>query len=40
MFVKSVLSAIYRPMRDDVTGEWIKLYKEEFNDLNSPPNFA
>jgi hypothetical protein len=27
-------------MRDEVTGEWIKLYKEELNDLNSPPNIV
>jgi hypothetical protein len=27
-------------MRDEVTGEWIKLNKEELNDLNSPPNFV
>jgi hypothetical protein len=25
-------------MRVKVKGEWIKLYKEELNDLNSPPN--
>jgi len=24
----------------EVTGEWIKLYKEELNDLNFPPNIA
>jgi hypothetical protein len=27
-------------MRDEVTGEWIKLYEEELNDLNSPPNIV
>jgi hypothetical protein len=40
MFENSVLSVIYRPMRDEVTGEWIKPYKEELNDLNSPPNIV
>jgi hypothetical protein len=40
MFENSVLSVIYRPKRYEVTGEWIELYKEEFNDLNSPPNNA
>jgi hypothetical protein len=38
MFENSVLSVIYRSMRYEVTGEWIELYKEKFNDLNSPPN--
>ena len=36
----SVLSIIFKPMRDEVTVEWIKQYKEELNDLNSPPNFV
>ena len=27
-------------MRGEVTGEWIKLCKEELNDLNSPPNIV
>ena len=40
MFEKSVLSIIYMPMRDEVTGEWIKLYKGKLNDLNSPPNIV
>jgi hypothetical protein len=40
MFENSLLSIIFRPMRDEVTGEWIKLYKEELNDLNSSPNIA
>jgi hypothetical protein len=38
MFENSVLRVIYRLMRDEVKGEWIKLYKEGFNDLHSPPN--
>ena len=40
MFGDSVLSVIFRSMRDEVTGEWIKLCKEELNDMNSPPNIA
>jgi len=40
MFGDSVLSVIFRTIRDEVTGEWIKLCKEELNDLNSPPNFV
>ena len=36
-FDSSVLSIIYRPMRDEERGEWIKLYKDELNDLTSPP---
>jgi hypothetical protein len=35
-----VLSIIYRPIRDEVTEEWIKLRKVELNDLNSPPNIV
>ena len=27
------LRRIFRPMRDEVTGEWRKLYNEELNDL-------
>ena len=40
MFENFVLSVIFRPMRGEVTGEWIKLCKEELNDLNSPPNIV
>ena len=29
---------IFRPKRDDVTGEWIKLRNEEFNNLYSSPS--
>jgi len=29
---------IFGSKRDEVTGEWIKLHKEEFNDLYSSPN--
>jgi len=27
-----VLSIIYRPKRDEVTGDWSKLHREELND--------
>jgi len=40
MFENSVLSIIFRPMKDEVTGEWMKSYKEELNDLNSAPNIV
>jgi hypothetical protein len=32
-----VLRRIFGPKRDDVTGEWRRLYKEELNDLYSSP---
>jgi hypothetical protein len=30
-----VLRRIFGPRRDEMTGEWIKLYNEELNDLYS-----
>jgi len=33
-----VLSKIFGPKRDEVTGEWRKLHNEELNDLYSSPN--
>jgi hypothetical protein len=33
VFEKSVLRRIFVPKRDEVTGEWRKLHKEELNDL-------
>ena len=33
-----VLRRIFGPERDDVTGEWGKLYNEELNDLYCSPN--
>jgi hypothetical protein len=35
-----VLRRIFGAKRDEVTGEWRKLYNEELNDLYSPPNIA
>jgi hypothetical protein len=33
VFEKRVLRRIFRPKRDEVTGEWRKLHTEELNDL-------
>jgi hypothetical protein len=33
-----VLRGIFRPKRDEVTGEWKKLHNEELNDLYCSPN--
>ena len=38
MFKNMVLRRIFRPKREDVTGEWRKLHNEELNDLYSSPN--
>jgi hypothetical protein len=35
-----VLRRIYGPKRDEVTGEWRKLYNEELHALYSSPNTA
>jgi len=35
-----VLRRIFGPRRDEVTGEWRRLHKEELNDLYSSPNIA
>ena len=35
-----VLSRIFGPKRDEVTGEWRKLYNEELNDLYCSPNIT
>jgi len=38
VFENRVLRRIFGPTRDGITGEWRKLNKEEFNDLQSSPN--
>ena len=38
MFENRVLRRIFGPRRDEVTGEWIKLYYEEVNAMYSSPN--
>ena len=35
-----VLRRTYGPRRDEVTGEWRRLHKEELNDLYSSPNIV
>ena len=35
---KTVPRRIFGPRRDEVTGEWRTLYKEELTDLYSSPN--
>jgi hypothetical protein len=38
VFENRVLRRIFRPKRDEVTGEWRRVHKEELNDLYSSPN--
>jgi hypothetical protein len=38
VFENRVLRRIFGPKRDEVTGEWSRLYNEELNDLVSSPN--
>ena len=38
MFENRVLRRVLGPKRDEVTGEWRKLYNEELSDLYSLPN--
>ena len=40
VFENRVLRSIFGPKRDEVTGEWRKLYNEELNDLCSCPNIV
>ena len=38
VFENRVLRRVFGPKRDEVTGEWRKLHKEELRDLYSLPN--
>jgi len=40
VFENRVLSGIFGPKRDEVTGEWRKLHNEELNDLYSSLNIV
>jgi hypothetical protein len=40
VFDNRVLRRIFGPRRDEVTGEWRKLHKEELNDLYCSPNIT
>jgi len=40
VFEKRVLRRVFGPKRDEVTGEWRKLHKEELRDLYSLPNIV
>jgi hypothetical protein len=40
VFENRVLTRVFGPKRDEVTGEWRKLLNEELNDLYSLPNIV
>ena len=40
VFENMVLSRIFGPRRDEVTGQWRRLHNEELNDLYSSPNIV
>ena len=40
MFENRVLKKIFGPKRDEVTGAWRRLHKEEFNCLYCSPNIV
>jgi hypothetical protein len=40
VFESRVLRRVFGPKRNEVTGEWRKLHKEELNDLYSFPNIV
>ena len=40
VFENWVLRRIFGPKRDELTGEWRRLHKEELNELYSTPNIV
>ena len=40
VFENRVLRTVFRPKRDEVTGEWRRLHNEELNDLYSLSNIV
>ena len=40
MFENRVLRRVFGPKRDEITGEWRKLYNEELSDLYPLPNIV
>jgi len=40
VFQNRVLRRLFGSKRDEVTGEWRKLYNEELNDLHSSPKIV
>jgi len=40
VFEKRAPRRIFGPRREEVTGEWMKLYNEELNDLYCSPNIV
>ena len=40
VFENRVLRRVFRPKREEVTGEWRKLHNEELSDLYSLPNIV
>jgi hypothetical protein len=40
VFVNKVWRRIFGPRRDEVTGEWRRLYNDELTDLYSSPNIV
>ena len=40
VFENRVLTRVFGPKRDEVTGEWKKLHNEELRDLYSLPNLC
>jgi len=40
VFENKVLRRIFGPMRDEVTGDWMRLHNEDLNVLYSSPNMV